>query len=115
MAKASDYGAIADGSTNCARAINLCLHETGVVEFDEGTYIIGGTGVTTPVSSIHSARLIAAIAPAGADAAHGAGGVGAADRTGRGFGRWLARCSHRSTIGSALGGSLGQRTQSSLD
>ena len=51
MAKASDYGAIADGSTNCARAINLCLHETGVVEFDEGTYIIGGTGVTTPIEA----------------------------------------------------------------
>ena len=45
MAKASDYGAIADGSTNCARAINLCLQETGVVEFDEGTYIIGGIGI----------------------------------------------------------------------
>lgn len=43
MAKASDYGAIADGSTNCARAINLCLQETGVVEFDEGTYIIGSS------------------------------------------------------------------------
>ena len=46
MAKAKDYGAIADGSTNCARAINLCLHETGVVEFDEGTYIIGSSSVT---------------------------------------------------------------------
>ena len=46
MAKASDYGAIADGSTNCARAINLCLQETGVVEFDEGTYIIGAIGIT---------------------------------------------------------------------
>ena len=46
MAKASAYGAIADGSTNCARAINLCLQETGVVEFDEGTYIIGGIGIS---------------------------------------------------------------------
>lgn len=46
MAKVKDYGAIADGSTNCARAINLCLQETGVVEFDEGTYIIGGIGIS---------------------------------------------------------------------
>jgi len=51
MAKASDYGAIADGSTNCARAINLCLQETGVVEFDEGTYIIGGIGITNPLDA----------------------------------------------------------------
>ena len=51
MAKASDYGAIADGSTNCARAINLCLQETGVVEFDEGTYIIGAIGITNPLDA----------------------------------------------------------------
>lgn len=51
MAKASDYGAIADGSTNCARAINLCLQETGVVEFDEGTYVIGGIGITNPLDA----------------------------------------------------------------
>lgn len=51
MAKARDYGAIADGSTNCARAINLCLQETGVVEFDEGTYIIGGTTVIDPIDA----------------------------------------------------------------
>lgn len=51
MAKASDYGAIANGSTNCARAINLCLQETGVVEFDEGTYIIGGIGITNPLDA----------------------------------------------------------------
>ena len=51
MAKASDYGAIADGSTNCAKAINLCLQETGVVEFDEGTYIIGGIGITNPLDA----------------------------------------------------------------
>ena len=51
MAKASDYGAIANGSTNCARAINLCLQETGVVEFDEGTYVIGGIGITNPLDA----------------------------------------------------------------
>jgi hypothetical protein len=51
MAKARDYGAIADGSTNCARAINLCLQETGVVEFDEGTYIIGGIGISNPLDA----------------------------------------------------------------
>lgn len=51
MAKASAYGAIADGSTNCARAINLCLQETGVVEFDEGTYIIGGIGISNPLDA----------------------------------------------------------------
>lgn len=51
MAKASDYGAIADGSTNCARAINLCLQETGVVEFDEGTYIIGGTIINSMIEA----------------------------------------------------------------
>jgi len=51
MAKASDYGAIANGSTNCARAINLCLQETGVVEFDEGTYIIGGIGIIDPLDA----------------------------------------------------------------
>ena len=51
MAKASDYGAIADGSTNCARAINLCLQETGVVEFDEGTYVIGGIWITNPLDA----------------------------------------------------------------
>ena len=51
MAKARDYGAIADGSTNCARAINLCLQETGVVEFDEGTYIIGGIGINETLSA----------------------------------------------------------------
>lgn len=51
MAKASDYGAIANGSTNCARAINLCLQETGVVEFDEGTYIIGGIGISNPLDA----------------------------------------------------------------
>ena len=51
MAKASDYGAIADGSTNCAKAINTCLQETGVVEFDEGTYIIGGIGITNPLDA----------------------------------------------------------------
>jgi hypothetical protein len=51
MAKASDYGAIANGSTNCARAINLCLQETGVVEFDEGTYVIGAIGITNPLDA----------------------------------------------------------------
>ena len=51
MAKASVYGAIADGSTNCARAINLCLQETGVVEFDEGTYVIGGIGISNPLDA----------------------------------------------------------------
>lgn len=51
MAKAKDYGAIANGSTNCARAINLCLQETGVVEFDEGTYIIGGIGISNPLDA----------------------------------------------------------------
>ena len=51
MAKARDYGAIANGSTNCARAINLCLQETGVVEFDEGTYVIGGIGITNPLDA----------------------------------------------------------------
>ena len=51
MAKASDYGAIADGSTNCAKAINTCLQETGVVEFDEGTYIIGGTIISSMIEA----------------------------------------------------------------
>lgn len=41
MAKVSAYGAIPDGVVNCAAAINKCAWETGVVEFDEGTYIIG--------------------------------------------------------------------------
>lgn len=51
MAKASDYGAIADGSTNCAKAINTCLQETGVVEFDEGTYIIGGSVINNMIEA----------------------------------------------------------------
>ena len=51
MAKASDYGAIADGSTNCAKAINTCLQETGVVEFDEGTYIIGGSVINSMIEA----------------------------------------------------------------
>lgn len=46
MAKVSDYGAVPNGVMNCAAAINQCMWENGVVEFDEGTYIIGTSSMT---------------------------------------------------------------------
>ena len=53
MAKVSDYGAVPNGIVNCAAAINQCMWETGVVEFDEGTYIIG-----TSSTSVNPAELV---------------------------------------------------------
>ena len=45
MAKPEQYGAIADGKTNCAYAINECIRLHNICEFGEGTYIIGGKDI----------------------------------------------------------------------
>ena len=45
MAKPEQYGAIADGKTNCAYAINECIRLNNICEFGEGTYIIGGKDI----------------------------------------------------------------------
>ena len=41
MAKPEQYGAVADGKTNCAFAINECIRLHNICEFGEGTYLIG--------------------------------------------------------------------------
>jgi len=45
MAKPEQYGAIADGKTNCAYAINECIRLHNICEFGEGTYVIGGKDI----------------------------------------------------------------------
>jgi hypothetical protein len=45
MAKPEQYGAIADGKTNCAYAINECIRLHNVCEFGEGTYVIGSKDI----------------------------------------------------------------------
>ena len=53
MGRPENYGAIPDGKTNCAAAINACIAATNSCEFSDGTYIIGSPSMTTfPESTI---------------------------------------------------------------
>jgi hypothetical protein len=53
MGRPEDYGAIPNGVTNCAAAINACIAATNSCEFSDGTYIIGSPSMTTfPESTI---------------------------------------------------------------
>ena len=45
MANPEQYGAVADGKTNCAFAINECIRLHNICEFSEGTYVIGGNDI----------------------------------------------------------------------
>jgi hypothetical protein len=47
MGRPEDYGAIPNGITNCAAAINACILATNSCEFSDGTYIIGSPSMTT--------------------------------------------------------------------
>jgi hypothetical protein len=46
MGRPENYGAIPDGVTNCAAAINTCIAITNSCEFSDGTYIIGSPTMT---------------------------------------------------------------------
>lgn len=46
MGRPENYGAIPDGKTNCAAAINACIAATNSCEFSDGTYIIGSPSMT---------------------------------------------------------------------
>lgn len=47
MGRPENFGAIPDGKTNCAAAINACIAATNSCEFSDGTYIIGSPSMTT--------------------------------------------------------------------
>ena len=54
MARPEQYGAVADGRTNCAEAINRAITETGSVELGEGVYLLGDTGTNNGVGTMRS-------------------------------------------------------------
>lgn len=54
MGRPEDYGAIPNGVTNCAAAINACIAATNSCEFSDGTYIIGSPSMTTYPESVIS-------------------------------------------------------------
>lgn len=58
MARPEQYGAIADGVTNCAEAINRCLSETGSCELGDGVYLLGATGADHGVGALKSSIYI---------------------------------------------------------
>ena len=46
MGRPENYGAIPDGVTNCAAAINTCIAITNSCEFSDGVYVIGSPTMT---------------------------------------------------------------------
>ena len=46
MGRPENYGAIPDGVTNCAAAINACIAATNSCQFSDGTYVIGSPSMT---------------------------------------------------------------------
>jgi len=54
MARPEQFGAVADGVTNCAPAINQCLSQFGAVELGEGVYVLGDSGQTNPMGTLRS-------------------------------------------------------------
>jgi hypothetical protein len=47
MGRPENFGAIPDGKTNCAAAINACIAATNSCEFSDGTYVIGSPTMTS--------------------------------------------------------------------
>jgi hypothetical protein len=59
MARPEQYGAVADGVTNCAEAINKCLIEHGSCELGDGVYQLGAPGADHGAATLKSVIFLA--------------------------------------------------------